>query len=327
MRNIGPFGLENRIFAGICGLAALVLSMLLFGWGFFGALIFGVIVGIAVLVWLLMQISSNDTAMGGTATTTSAQTPMSASTPTASTGSSASTGTDATVAAASADTNDAATATKEATSEAATTDSAAADATGAGTTGSADASADMTIKPSATLAGEDELAARKGEWKYDGAAADTTDATPVAAAPKKAAPKKAAPKKAAARKPAAKKPAPAKAAQSDSADKDYDGDGVIEGTNEGSRPATLTAARDGGADDLKQIKGVGPKMETMLHGMGFFHFDQVAAWSGDEVAWVDANLKGFKGRVSRDNWVDQAKTLAAGGETAFSKKVEKGGVY
>jgi len=61
--------------------------------------------------------------------------------------------------------------------------------------------------------------------------------------------------------------------------------------------------------------------------MGFFHFDQVAAWPAQEVAWVDANLEGFKGRVSRDNWVEQAKLLAAGGETAFSKKVEKGGVY
>ena len=84
---------------------------------------------------------------------------------------------------------------------------------------------------------------------------------------------------------------------------------------------------EGKADDLKQIKGVGPKMEGMLHDMGFFHFDQVAAWTAAEVAWVDANLKGFRGRVSRDNWVDQAKTLAAGGETEFSKKVEKGGVY
>ena len=61
--------------------------------------------------------------------------------------------------------------------------------------------------------------------------------------------------------------------------------------------------------------------------MGFYHFDQIAAWSDDEVAWVNANLKGFKGRVSRDNWVEQAKILAAGGETEFSKRVDKGEVY
>lgn len=95
----------------------------------------------------------------------------------------------------------------------------------------------------------------------------------------------------------------------------------------GSRPAALDAARDGKADDLKKIKGVGPKLEVMLNEMGFYHFDQIAAWSGEEVAWVDQNLKGFKGRVSRDNWVDQAAQLAAGGETEFSKRVGKGDVY
>ena len=108
---------------------------------------------------------------------------------------------------------------------------------------------------------------------------------------------------------------------------DYDGDGVIEGKDEGTKPSTLTAARDGKADDLKQIKGIGPKLEKLCNKLGFYHFDQVAAWTSDEVAWVDANLEGFKGRVSRDAWVSQAKILAAGGETEFSKKVEGGDVY
>ncbi|MBU3000742.1 NADH:ubiquinone oxidoreductase [Roseovarius nubinhibens] len=79
----------------------------------------------------------------------------------------------------------------------------------------------------------------------------------------------------------------------------------------GQKPATLEAPRAGGADDLKRIKGVGPKLEDLLHGMGYYHFDQIAQWGAAEVAWVDQNLKGFKGRVSRDNWVAQAKTLAA----------------
>ena len=89
----------------------------------------------------------------------------------------------------------------------------------------------------------------------------------------------------------------------------------------------MSAPRSGKADDLKQIKGVGPKLEKMLHDMGFYHFDQIAGWSPDEVAWGDENLEGFKGRVSRDEWVKQAKVLAKGGETEFSKKVAKGGVY
>ena len=86
-------------------------------------------------------------------------------------------------------------------------------------------------------------------------------------------------------------------------------------------PEALSAARDGRADDLKMIKGVGPKLETMLNERGFYHFDQIAGWSAAEVAWVNDNLTGFKGRVSRDNWVEQARKLASGQETEFSKRV------
>ena len=78
----------------------------------------------------------------------------------------------------------------------------------------------------------------------------------------------------------------------------------------GTKPAGLEAAREGGADDLKRIKGVGPKLEALLHSLGFFHFDQIAAWTDAEIAWVDSNLEGFSGRVSRDEWVRQAKELS-----------------
>ncbi|MGC8202893.1 NADH-quinone oxidoreductase subunit E [Aliiroseovarius sp. PTFE2010] len=88
------------------------------------------------------------------------------------------------------------------------------------------------------------------------------------------------------------------------------------------KPRTMKAPRKSGADDLKMIKGVGPKLEQLLHTLGFYHFDQIAKWSAEEVAWVDENLEGFKGRVSRDNWVDQAKILADGGETEFSKRAK-----
>lgn len=98
-------------------------------------------------------------------------------------------------------------------------------------------------------------------------------------------------------------------------------------TSSAGKPKFLSAAREGGPDDLKQIKGVGPKLEKTLHGMGIFHFDQIAGWGPKEQAWIDDNLEGFKGRATRDEWVPQAKTLAAGGTTAFSKKVDKGGVY
>ena len=102
---------------------------------------------------------------------------------------------------------------------------------------------------------------------------------------------------------------------------------VAAATGEAQKPTFLSEARGGKPDDLKQIKGVGPKLEKTLHGMGIFHFDQIAGWGPAELAWMDDNLEGFKGRASRDDWVPQAKTLAAGGATEFSKKVDKGDVY
>lgn len=97
-------------------------------------------------------------------------------------------------------------------------------------------------------------------------------------------------------------------------------------SGEASRPEALVEPRDGKADDLKQIKGVGVKLEKLCNQLGFYHFDQIAKWTKTEVAWVDDNLEGFKGRVTRDEWVRQAKILARGGTTAFSEKVDKGEV-
>lgn len=83
-------------------------------------------------------------------------------------------------------------------------------------------------------------------------------------------------------------------------------------TGPGSKPESLSAPRGGVADDLKLINGVGPKMEKLLHSLGYYHFDQIAAWKPSEVAWVDNNLEGFKGRATRDKWQAQAKVLAKG---------------
>ena len=79
----------------------------------------------------------------------------------------------------------------------------------------------------------------------------------------------------------------------------------------GVRPSNLlTEARGGQPDDLKRISGVGPKLEQLLHGNGVFHFDQIAAWSPEEVAYMDDQLS-FKGRIDRDGWIAQAATFAA----------------
>jgi len=77
------------------------------------------------------------------------------------------------------------------------------------------------------------------------------------------------------------------------------------------KPEALSAPRGGAKDDLKNIKGVGPKIEGILNGMGIYHFDQVASWSRKEVKWVDEELS-FKGRIDREKWIAQAKVLVKG---------------
>lgn len=75
----------------------------------------------------------------------------------------------------------------------------------------------------------------------------------------------------------------------------------------------LAAPRGGKADDLKMIDGVGPALERLMNSLGFYHFDQIAAWTEADIALVDAEMKSFKGRATRDKWVLQAKILANGG--------------
>ncbi len=79
---------------------------------------------------------------------------------------------------------------------------------------------------------------------------------------------------------------------------------------EGARPQAL-AAPQGEPDDLKLISGIGPVLEGKLHGLGIYHFRQIAAWTDAEIAWVDGFLN-FKGRITRDDWIGQAERLARG---------------
>ena len=91
---------------------------------------------------------------------------------------------------------------------------------------------------------------------------------------------------------------------------------------EPGKPVGLTAARGGVADDLKSIEGIGPAIEKICHELGIFHFDQIAAWGVAEVEWMDGNLKGFKGRVTRDKWVAQAKLIGEVGMEEFRRRAK-----
>ncbi len=100
---------------------------------------------------------------------------------------------------------------------------------------------------------------------------------------KKAAPKKAAPKA------EAKEEAPGAAAEEEA--------------------APLFTAPEGAQDDLKKISGVGPVLEKKLNALGITTYAQIVAFSAEDIARVDEVLN-FKGRIERDNWVEQAKELA-----------------
>jgi predicted flap endonuclease-1-like 5' DNA nuclease len=93
----------------------------------------------------------------------------------------------------------------------------------------------------------------------------------------------------------------------------------------GARPLGLVAPRGGKADDLRLIKGIGPQNERRLRALGVWHLAQIAAWTHDNALWVGSYLA-FPGRIEREQWIAQARTLAQGGETAFAARVARGEV-
>lgn len=85
-------------------------------------------------------------------------------------------------------------------------------------------------------------------------------------------------------------------------------------------PAVTEAPAPQSGDDLTRIKGLGPKLATILAEQGITSFDQIAGWSEADIARVDASLGRFEGRITRDNWVEQARMLSAGDMTAYEAK-------
>jgi predicted flap endonuclease-1-like 5' DNA nuclease len=83
-------------------------------------------------------------------------------------------------------------------------------------------------------------------------------------------------------------------------------------------PLFLDAPR-GIPDDLRLVKGIGDKLNGMLTSIGIFHFRQIANWDNSDIDQVDAKLEIFKGRIQRDDWVAQAKLLAAGKHDEFER--------
>lgn len=76
-------------------------------------------------------------------------------------------------------------------------------------------------------------------------------------------------------------------------------------------------------DDLLRLKGVGPKLNSLLIDLGVRRFAQIASWTDADIMAIDAKLGTFKGRAVRDQWVDQARYLAAGDVAGFEAKYGK----
>ena len=81
----------------------------------------------------------------------------------------------------------------------------------------------------------------------------------------------------------------------------------------------LAAPRGNRPDDLLVIKGIGPVNKRKLNEHGIFHFDQIAAWTKADIATAEAYLE-FDGRIEREDWIGQAKKLAAAADKQASAK-------
>lgn len=104
--------------------------------------------------------------------------------------------------------------------------------------------------------------------------------------------------------------------------------GAAKGTSKSApKIAAVTSigipAAAGAPDDLRVIKGLGPKLNSLLNDLGITRYDQIAAWGEPEIAKVDGHLGTFKGRIVRDSWIEQAKLLAKGDEAGFEAKFGK----
>ena len=94
-----------------------------------------------------------------------------------------------------------------------------------------------------------------------------------------------------------------------------------------AKPAAKKKTDPAPSDDLMRIKGIGPKLSDWLHENGVTRYAQIAEWDAATVADYAHRLGRMGNRIEADDWVGQARLLAAGGETEFSHRVDDGEVY
>jgi len=84
---------------------------------------------------------------------------------------------------------------------------------------------------------------------------------------------------------------------------------IKKNVTKGIKPIAYPLPKNGEADDLKKIQGIGIKVENALYEVGVFHYTQIADWTKDNIEWVDDYLS-TDGRVKRESWISQAKELS-----------------
>jgi predicted flap endonuclease-1-like 5' DNA nuclease len=100
--------------------------------------------------------------------------------------------------------------------------------------------------------------------------------------------------------------------------------GVGEAVAAAAAPVTdAPAAASTSGDDLKKIKGIGPKLEKLLNSLGVTTYAQIGAWDDAEIDRIDAQLGTFQGRIRRDDWPAQARFLAQGDVAGFENRFGK----
>jgi predicted flap endonuclease-1-like 5' DNA nuclease len=100
---------------------------------------------------------------------------------------------------------------------------------------------------------------------------------------------------------------------------------AFRGADASAEPREIGAAgRIGPATDLKRIRGIGLLIEKKLHSLGISSYAHIANWTASDIDRISQSLD-FKGRIERENWVEQARILAAGGQTEFSRRFDRSG--
>lgn len=93
----------------------------------------------------------------------------------------------------------------------------------------------------------------------------------------------------------------------------------------GKEQMAARAPRAGKAEDLKRIRGIGVLIEKRLNALGVESYSDIANWTSGDIDRISQKLE-FQGRIERENWVEQARILANGGQTEFSRRVDRGDV-